>query len=143
VGDLLPIVAASDNRRAVDVASITDNNPATGWIWARPQFAGQALRLVLDRPAHVSAVVMSLGGGSELFPRSLNVDTSLDGGTWQTGFAGKTGGLTLRAALVNPFDARIELPLPQTLAKFVRLRVDQADKKYPWIVTDVIVKGAP
>jgi hypothetical protein len=141
VGDVLPIVAASDNRGAVDVTSITDNNPDTGWIWARPQFAGQALRLVLARPAQVSGLDMSLGGGSELFPRSLNVETSLDGGAWQTVFAGKTGGLTFRATLVNPLDARIEFPLPPTFAKFVRLRVDLADKKYPWIVTDVIVKG--
>jgi F5/8 type C domain len=140
---ILPIVEASDNDSAVDVAAITDNDPETGWMRAQPQFAGQLLQLDLGRQARVDAVVMSLGKGGELFPRSLIVETSLDGRAWETGFAGKTGGSAFRAVLANPRDARIELRLPPGMARFVRLRVDQTDRRYPWIVADVSVRGAP
>jgi hypothetical protein len=56
-------------------------------------------------------------------------------------FAGKTGGRALRAVLENPRDARMEFALGSTIARFIRLRLEQSDKKYPWIVTDVVVKA--
>jgi len=86
-------------------------------------------------------VVVSLGGGGALYPRTLSISTSVDGSNWTMAFTGKTGGRAFRAVLENSRDARMEFALGSTVARFIRLRLEQADEKYPWIVTDVVVKA--
>jgi hypothetical protein len=141
-GNVLPIAAAADDRGAVDVAAITDDNPRTGWFRSEPQYAGQTLQLDLGRPSAVSAVVMALGGGGELYPRWLNIATSLDGRTWDGHFAGRTGGRAFLGVLDNPRNALLEFPLASPSTRFVRLRLERPDEKYAWIVTDVVVRAA-
>jgi hypothetical protein len=140
-GHPVQIVAATDDRGSVDLAKLTDTNPDTGWFRPEPQYVGEMLRLDVGRSLPLSSVVISLGSGGELYPRTLSVATSVDGSSWTVAFAGKTGGRALRAVLENPRDARMEFALGSTIARFIRLRLEQSDKKYPWIVTDVVVKA--
>jgi hypothetical protein len=140
-GRAIPIVAANDNRGGVDPATLSDNNPQTTWLRPQRQFKGQMLRIDVGRAVPLSAVIVSLGGDGELYPRMLNVATSPDGTAWTTAFSGRTGGRAFRAVLANPRDARMEFALGSVVGRFVRLQLEQPDPKYPWIVTDVVVKA--
>jgi hypothetical protein len=133
------IVAADSATGPVDVAALADGNPATFWLDPRPQFVGETLRVDIGQPAPLASVTMSLAHG-ELYPRALSVETSPDGARWSEALSGRMGGEAVRAVLRNPLDARIEFPLRSVIARFVRFRLEQDDAKYPWVVTDVVVK---
>ena len=135
------ITAAFDEQGQVDAVTLTDQNPATWWITSHPQRVGDVLVLDLGRVERLCGLVVSMGSQAELYPRTLSVATSFDNVTWETGFLGKMGGSAFRAALENPRDARISVPLPATAARFVRLRIEQSQPFYPWAVADIVVEG--
>ncbi len=137
----LAITAAFDAHGQVDAATLTDQNPATRWITSHSQRAGDVLVLDLGRVQRVSGLVVSMGSAAVLYPGALNVATSFDNVTWETGFVGNMGGSAFRAALKNPRDARISIPLGGMAARFVRLRLEQSEPLYPWAVADVAVEG--
>ena len=137
----LPIAAASDNRGAIAVATITDGNKLTWWTPGHPQQVGDRLVLDLGRAAAPCAVVMSQEGFQPFYPHALSVATSLDGTEWTTAFSGKTGGLAVRGALASPRHPQLAIPLPSSPARFIRLRVEQTLEYEPWVVTDVAVRG--
>jgi hypothetical protein len=165
-GEPLDLVAARDDRgQAIDVRSLTDNDPSTLWMTAHAQRAGDALVLDLGRTARPCAVEVSLGAAAELYPRALSVHTSVDGVRWTPGFAGRLGGAAIRAALERPRDIRIQVPLPPESAidpgqpgpgqlarepdrpgrgacRYIKLRLEESQPIYPWIVTDLRVLGA-
>lgn len=89
----------------------------------------------------VTRLVVSMGSAAVLYPGTLSVATSFDNVAWETGFVGKTGGWAFRAALENPRDARIFVPLRGRAARFVRLRIEQSQPFYPWAVADIVVKA--
>jgi hypothetical protein len=142
-GDPLPIAAASDNRGAVALATITDANKFTWWTSEHPQQVGDALVLDLGRTATPCAVVLWQDGFQPFYPYALSLATSLDGTRWTPAFAGKTGGLAIRGALASPVRPQLAIPLPASPARFIRLRVEQGREKDPWVVTDIAVRGRP
>ena len=75
------------------------------------------------------------------YPRTLTVEISVEGTAWTTAFSGKTGGLAVLGALASPANPVLEIGLPSSPARFIRLRVEQALERDPWVVTDVKVKG--
>ena len=138
-GHAIPVVAAEDNDGPVDVGTLTDGNPDTFWVKQTPQFVGQMLRLDVGGAVPLASITMSLGGAGALYPRALSVATSVDGKIWTQAVARTIGGDAFRAVLKNPRDARIDFPLNAAVARFIRLRLEQATARYPWMVTDVIV----
>jgi hypothetical protein len=141
-GDPLPIVAAADDRGPVDLAVLIDRNPKTWWATRRAQQAGDVLRLDLGRAAHPCAILVSVGEFRASYPRHLTVETSVDGVNWTTVAAGRTAGLTMRAALEDPKNVTIPIALQPTTGRFVRLRAGESHPKIGWIVTDVMVRNA-
>jgi len=142
-GGPLPIVAARDDRGAIDVASIADGNRYTFWMTRHPQRAGDRLVLDVGDAARLCTLKLSLGAHPELFPRVLTIDTSATGSDWVRAFAGKTGGRAVLAALDHPESAWIDFPLPHgTRARYVRLTLGAGHPLAPWIVADAIVTGA-
>jgi hypothetical protein len=139
----LPIAKASDNRGMIPLASITDANKFTWWTSEHPQEVGDRLMLDLGRAAMPCAVVLWQDGFAPFYPHALSVATSLDGTGWTTAFSGKTGGLAVRGALVSPIRPQLAIPLPESPARFISLRVEQAREKDPWVVTDIAVRGRP
>ena len=137
----LPIAAASDNRGAVALATITDANRFTWWTSGHPQQIGDTLLLDLGRAARPCAVVLWQDGFQPFYPYALSAATSLDGAGWTTVFSGKTGALAIRGALASPVRPQLAIPLPASPARFISLRVEQAREKDPWVVTDIAVKG--
>src|SRR5256885_9081701 len=137
----LPIAAASDNRGAINVTTITDDNNLTWWTSGHPQQVGDRLLLDLGRAAVPCAVVMSRESFLPFYPHALSIATSLDGAEWKTAFSGKTGGLVVRGALTSPRHPRLAIPLAASPARFIRLQVEQPLESEPWVVTDVAVRG--
>jgi hypothetical protein len=129
----LDIAAAFDARGPIDAAALSDGNPATRWITDHPQRVGDSLIFDLGRVEQLCGVVVSMGSAAVLYP--------VDKAAWTTGFVGKVGGSAFRAALENPRDARISLPLGGAAARFVKFRIEQSDRLYPWAVADVVVEG--
>jgi hypothetical protein len=135
------VTAAFDAQGPVDVAALTDQNPATRWITSHAQRAGDVLVLDFGQVHEVCQIVVSLGSAAVLYPGTLGVATSVDGVAWEAGFVGTMGGSAVRAALRNPRDARISVLLSGNAARFLRLRVERSHPLYPWAVADVLVSG--
>ena len=139
--DQLTLSAVADNRGAVDVAPLTDENPSTWWITPHAQEAGDMLVADLGRQERVCSVAMGTAGAT--YPRTLSVATSVDGSTWNPVFAGNTAGLAIRAAVESPRDARLVFPLPSIPTRFVRFRLEASNPGVPWVVTELAVRGLP
>ena len=140
--DPVPIAAVFDKRGEVDLAMLTDQSPVTRWITSHSQRVGDALVLDLGRAVRLCEVVVSMGAEAGFYPRTLRLATSVDRGTWKTRFLGKMGGSAFLAALDNPRDARMSIPLPGTAARFITLRLEESQRDYPWAVADVVVREA-
>lgn len=140
-GNAVPVSAVFDAERQLDLATLTDQNPATRWITAHPQRAGDALTLDLGRVTRPCSLAVSMGADADYYPRALSVETSLDNDAWETGFTGTMGGPALLAALENPLDARFSVPLQGAAARFIRLSIEQSQPRDPWAVADVVVQG--
>jgi hypothetical protein len=138
----IPIVAASDNRGAVRVSTITDGNTATLWTLERPQHAGDRLTIDLGRVAAPCEAVLHQDVSSN-YPRALTVATSLDGGAWTPAFSGRTGGLAVRGALTSPRSPTLAIPLPSTPARYIRFQLERTLEREWWVVTELTISGRP
>jgi hypothetical protein len=110
--------------------------------WNRPaQRAGDSVVLDLGRVAQPCAVVMSLGPAVYAFPRRLSIATSVDALGWTTVFNGSAASETVRAAMEQPTDARLQFSLSEGAARFIRLQLEASQPAVPWLVADVVVRG--
>lgn len=140
-GTPLAIHAAFDKRGPVDPAVLVDQNPETRWETAGAQRAGDILTLDLGRIQTVCSLVVSMGATAVLYPETLSVATSVDNLVWQVGVAANLGGSAFRAALEDPRDARIAIPLPEGAARFIRLRIERTQTDYAWAIADLELRG--
>jgi hypothetical protein len=97
--------------------------------------------LDLSRVAKPCAVVMFLGPAVYAFPRRLSIATSIDALEWTTVFNGSAASETVRAAMAQPTDARLQFSLPEGEARFIRLQLEASQPVVPWLVADVVVRG--
>jgi hypothetical protein len=103
--------------------------------------AGDALTIDTGKTAPLCDVVLSLGADAGSYPRELRVSTSVRGTRFETGFAGRLGGAAFLAALDDPVNPRIVLPLQRGtgLARFIRLEMARAQPAYPWTAANIAV----
>jgi hypothetical protein len=140
-GTSLGIAAAFDRLGPVDTTVLTDRNPDTRWETADAQRVGDVLTLDLGRAQTICGLVVSMGASAVLYPGTLSIATSVDNLAWEAGLAGNLGGSAFRAALEDPRDARIAIPLRERVARFVRLRIEQTQPSYVWAVAGLELKG--
>jgi hypothetical protein len=141
-GEPVPIVSVTAQDGKSALAVLTDGDPHTWWTTHDPQRAGDNLALDLGRSVHPCAVTVAVGEFRISYPRSLLVETSADGATWTTVATRRMAGLVLAAALNDPKQVAVSIPLAPSTARFVRLRVAEPHPKIPWQVTDVAVRTA-
>jgi hypothetical protein len=139
----IAVAAASFDDTPIDYSVFTDDESATRWISSGPQRAGNTLVLQLAADAQVCGIELSRAAEGELYPRALEVATSLDGTTWNVAFAGEMGGSALNGVLDDPRHARASVALPAARARFVRLRLLHSDAVYQWAIAEVTVRGTP
>lgn len=138
----LAIAAVFDAEGQIDMARVTDNNPATWWSTSHSQRPGDALSLDLGHVAAVCGLRLSMGSAAVLYPGTLRVATSLDNATWETSFERETAGSVLRAALRDPLRPTLFVPLFRKEARFIRLQIVRSHPEYPWAVSNIIVDGS-
>ena len=137
----LPVVAARDLRGSVDMRILTDGDPRTSWTAGESQHTGDALFLDLGRSVSPCGVRMSLGKRPGRYPNALSLATSDDAISWRVQFNQKLGGETIRAAMANPLNPTLDLPLSGEPARYVRLRLEADQPKAAWTVTEIAVAG--
>jgi hypothetical protein len=142
-GPVLPIVAASDREGRIDLRMLTDGDDNTFWISGTGQQVGDTVDFDLGGVVQPCSVQLSLGSHIALFPRRLNVATSVDGESWSSRFDGAMGGPAVLAAIERPRDARLEIPLQGERLRFVRFRLTASQANIPWIVTEAAVIASP
>jgi hypothetical protein len=142
-GEPVPIVSIAGNDGAVDRAALTDGNPHTWWATAHPQRVGDSLVLELGQSVHPCAVVVAVGEFRVSYARKLVVETSADKRSWTVVATRRMAGSTIAAALDDPKQVAVPIPLAPSEARFIRLRLDETHPRIAWLVTDVAVRSAP
>lgn len=138
-GEPIRIVGARDRRGPIDAATLTDSDPDTRWITPAPQAANDEVTFDAGRVDTVCGVELSLGREAAFYPGALVAMGSADGGEWTEVFRGHLGGAAFRAALDDPSDVRLTLPIEATRLRYLRLRVEESQPHYPWAIADVVL----
>jgi hypothetical protein len=120
---------------------MTDGNMVTRWHAAREQRAGDGFIADLGGSHLVTGVVMMIAGFNTDFPRSLAIDTSLDGATWDQAWRGTTGLLALSGALEDPLRVPMPIEVAAREARYVRFTQLVAEEKYYWSVAELRILG--
>jgi hypothetical protein len=139
-GPLLAVsrIEASANNK--DIGAVLDGDLDTRWHTA-PQAGGETITIALDRPQHVSAIVLCLGAYAAQYPRALDVEVSADAIAWSPVSAGGTALETYDAALRSPREVPITLMVQRDSVKFVRLRQTGSEPRRGWTIVELRVIG--
>ena len=140
---VLPLSSIADDRAPVSMADLTDDDPRTRWFTPHPQRAGDSLLVDLGGVAQPCALTLALGEFRNSYARKLVVESSLDAAAWSIVATQRTAGLTIRAALDDPRQTAVRIPLALRPARFLRLRIDESHPEVPWQVTELQVVGNP
>ena len=141
-GPQLAIAGVRDEDGVIPVGAVTDQNPATRSIIASEEDADDAVVLDFGSVRRPCRVEISMGEAAVYYPGSLEVSTSTDAVTWETPVSRQMAGSALLAALADPRDARVGLPLPGRDARFIRLRAAGSSELHPWAIAEITVQGA-
>lgn len=141
--DPVPLAAVFAADSQVSEPRLTDASTATAWTTARAQRVGDSLIVDARRTVNLCEVVLSMGANADSYPRALRVATSRDGIRWDTESVAQLGGAALLAALEDPANPRIAVPLQDRArsTRFVRLEIVRSQPDYPWTVAEVSLHG--
>jgi hypothetical protein len=134
-------VHAYDGAGAVELAPLVDDDPATMRLTKAEQTANDVMTFDFGASASLCSLGFSLGDLAKEYPGQLRVEVSLDGQTWSPGFEGTTAGLALDAALAQPIDARVDVPLTASVARFVRLRLLRTSPSERWALAELYARA--
>jgi hypothetical protein len=140
-GQPTPIASASDAKASIDLPMLTDGNPTTWWATPQPQREGDFVTVDFGTTASPCSIALSLGEFHTAYPRSLVVESSIDGQAWSPVAHVRTAALAIRAALADPIHTTFSVPLLARPGRYLRLRLDQSAPDFPWHITDLSVNS--
>jgi hypothetical protein len=140
-GQKLRFASATSTSGPVDIAALSDGDPLSAWMTSGPQRPGDSLTIEFTCRATVASVSLSQGAYAQNFPRALAIEMSGDGVTWRSAWRGRTGGLTVRAALDDPPMVTTTFPIASSAARMLRLRSRGSDADTWWVVAELGVRG--
>jgi hypothetical protein len=117
---------------------VLDDDLDTRWHTV-PQAGGETITVALDRPQHVSAVVLCLGAYASQYPRALEVEVSADSVGWSRVYSGATALEAYDAALRAPREIPVTIAIQRDGIKFVRLRQTGRDPRRGWTIVELRV----
>jgi hypothetical protein len=141
-GDVVPIRSIRGGTAANQVGVLTDGDVRTRWTTSHPQRVGDDLVIELSRETRPCAVSIALGEFRDSYARKLIVETSVDAAVWTTVAARRMAGPTIRVGLTDPVHIAVAIALAPSVARFVRLRLDEANWRATWKVTELEVRSA-
>ena len=139
-GTPLPVAAIRSNVNSQVVGNMTDGDRTTRWE-SGPQSDRTAMEIDLGTVRSLSALELMLGPFSEDFPRGLSIEASEDGTAWRELWRGGSAGLAFSGAFEAPSDVPLRYELPQTMTRYLRLRLISNDENYYWSVAELKVLG--
>ncbi len=116
-----------------------DGDETTRWV-CPPIGVDQELTIDLGRPTTIGAFVQGMGTYSWEAPRSLAVDTSLDGLVWSEAWKGSVLAQVIEGAMRDPKSLRIVVPFDAREARYVRVRIDAAEAGFHWTIAEAEVR---
>ncbi len=132
-------LSASHNAGALPLA--VDGNDATRWLSGTQQDGTEWIQVAFDRPRRPAflRLVMDRRSFGD-YPRRLEIDGSLDGVTFTPLVAGSVLTPLALSLIEQPVSPRIDLPLPPTEARYLRLRqTGRAVRNWYWSVHEIRV----
>jgi len=138
-GRPVPIASVAANANPQDVVLMRDGDINTAWATGTSQRGDEQLVITLAEPATISGVALSLGPRIGDYPRTLAVETSADGVSWQEAFRGSTSGAALKGVLTDPLAVPVVVPFAATRARMIRLRQLAESSTAYWSVAEVTV----
>jgi hypothetical protein len=141
IGEPLPFVGISASLYQDLVRNLVDGDPITRWHTGGPQSPTNELTVDLGSAQSVTAVEQQIAGYVADFPRRLEIQTSLDGGSWQTVWSGGTALLAFSAALEEPLTVPVRSTFESHRARYVKLRQTGSDDVYYWSIAELRVIG--
>ena len=133
-------VTASLN--GADASSMVDRDAATFWSSGQPKRGGEWFQVDLGRVEPV-ALIRWLPRSYQEIPSGLDVETSLDAVTWQRLIVLPDYQGPLYWSAGRPMgrvrSGRVELRVPPTPARHVRITQTGSGGRWPWTVTELFV----
>ena len=136
-------LSASHNAAALPLA--IDGNDATRWLSGTQQDGTESIHIAFDRPGRPSflRLVMDRRSFGD-YPRRLEIDGSLDGVTFTPLVAGSVLTPFALSLVEQPVSPRIDLGLPPTEMRYLRLRqTGRAVRNWYWSVHEIRVWEQP
>jgi len=137
-----PALALSASVNGAEANLAADGNLRTRWATGRPQQEGDTLTVDAGGLILVGGVRLHLGTSRNDFPRGWRMAVSSDGSSWHETASGHFPELPITAYL-TPADPRLDIPLPPTPARFLRLTCTAAHPVYYWSVHELEILVAP
>lgn len=134
-------VSAVASRSPTDLSAALDGDTRTAWTLA-PQLAGDWIRADLGAVARVAAIGYAYGPDIGGYPRSLAVELSVDGATWQPVWEGRGFRHALAALVRAPEDLHWQVAFDARDARYVRLRLTET-AEVPWTIGELRVLRPP
>jgi hypothetical protein len=120
------------------LANALDGDEATLWQCTLWDERG-VLQVDLGDVQTVGSIVNNLGYHSWVYPGALDVETSIDGTTWSSGWSGNVRERSILAAMADPKHLRIVVAFPPRPARFVRMRAGPGAPDVPWAIAELEV----
>lgn len=139
VGDPLTIARLTASCNSDTAGAAADGDPGTYWVCG-PRVDGRWLTADLGAVQRVSSLVHGLDRQAWQAPRTITVETSLDGTRWSEAWRGNTVSQAVLAAMAAPTTSDLVVAFPSRDARYVRLTNGTGGDVY-WFVTELTVLG--
>jgi hypothetical protein len=139
-GAPIKVVALRANVNQNLTMSMVDGDLATRW-QSGPQGEGMRVDVELASVQAVQGLDVSLGRFVEDFPRTLVIEVSQDGSSWQQVWKGGSAGLAVAAGFDPTGSTPMKYRFPPTDARLVRMRLMSDDEIYYWSIAELKVVG--
>ncbi len=120
-------------------AAAVDGDPAS--CWAAPMRPRARFQVDLGERRRVAGIVLRTGESPLGYPRGYRVEASGDGRSWRP-IAGERRFHPPLAAFVEPLDMRVEIPLPATTTRHLRIVQERLDRELAWVICELEVLGS-
>jgi hypothetical protein len=118
-----------------------DDDIETAWHSGPSQVGDEEVTADVGAIGNIGAISIGMGPFAFGFPRSLDVDVSIDGHTWTRVSSGPTDVLTVRGALADPGRVPITIGVGDVTARYIRLRQTAHEPDIPWWIAELRVYG--
>jgi hypothetical protein len=129
------------SHNAGGLAATVDGQNATRWLSGAPQDGTEWIDIAFDRPRRPAflRLVMDRRSFGD-YPRRLEIEGSADGRTFTTLYAGPVIAPLALSLIEQPVAPRIDLTLPATELRVLRLRqIGRTPRQWYWSVHEIRV----